>query len=83
MPELEKMIKLTTTIRLDINNKLKILKKECKKECKKLQQENEVQRERIKSLENINIQNELIIQELRTQFTEEVKKKSGEYKILK
>ena len=79
MPELENMIKLTRTIRLDINNKIKILKKE----CKKLQQENEVQRERIKSLENINIQNELIIQELRTQFTEEVKKKSGEYKILK
>ena len=78
MPELENMIKLTRTIRLDINNKIKILKKE----CKKLQQENEVQRERIKSLENINIQNELIIQELRTQFTEEVKKKSGEYKIL-
>ena len=79
MPELENMIKFTRTIRLDINNKIKILKKE----CKKLQQENEVQRERIKSLENINIQNELIIQELRTQFTEEVKKKSGEYKILK
>ena len=79
MPELENIIKLTRTIRIDINNKIKILKKE----CKKLQQENEVQRERIKSLENINIQNELIIQELRTQFTEEVKKKSGEYKILK
>ena len=76
MPELEKMIKLTTTIRLDINNKLKTL-------GKKLQEENEVQRERIKSLENINIQNEFIIQELRHQFTEEVKKKSGEYKILK
>ena len=53
------------------------------KECKKLQEENEVQRERIKSLENINIQNEFIIQELRHQFTQEVKKKSGEYKILK
>ena len=79
MPELEKMIKLTTTIRLDINNKLKTLGKE----CKKLQEENEVQRERIKSLENINIQNEFIIQELRHQFTQEVKKKSGEYKILK
>ena len=79
MPELEKMIKLTTTIRLDINNKLKTLGKE----CKKLQEENEVQRERIKSLENINIQNEFIIQELRHQFTQEVNKKSGEYKILK
>ena len=79
MPELEKMIKLTTTIRLDINNKLKTLGKE----CKKLQEENEVQRERINSLENINIQNEFIIQELRHQFTQEVKKKSGEYKILK
>ena len=55
MPELENMIKLTRTIRLDINNKIKILKKE----CKKLQQENEVQRERIKSLENINIQSNI------------------------
>ena len=42
-------------------------------EYNKLQNENQQQKRRIKSLENINIQNDLIIQELRAQFLQEIK----------
>ena len=44
-------------------------------EYNKLQNENQQQKRRIKSLENINIQNDLIIQELRAQFLQEIKSK--------
>jgi hypothetical protein len=40
-----------------------------------MSEEIEDQKRRIRSLENINIQNDLIIQELRVQFLEEIKRK--------